>query len=108
MLLDPEKYQGKSFTCATAFYTPTQLVEGWTKVTGKHVTYEQVGLEEAIANLTEGMKEELKGSKSAMDEYGYFGLTGQNDLEWTLKQMEEEPTTWENFVRRHEPWFTDA
>lgn len=85
-----------------------QLVEGWTKVTGKQVTYEKVGLAEAGTNLTEEMLEELKGSVGSMDDFGYFGSTGQKDLEWTLEQLEEEPGTWENFVRRHVPWFQDA
>lgn len=55
--------------------------------------------------MTEEMKEELKGSIGGMDEYGYFGWTGQDDLKWTLEQMEEEPVTWEDFVRRNTPWF---
>jgi hypothetical protein len=39
ILLNPQKYNGKSFTCVIAFYSPLQLVDGWTKVTGKKVTY---------------------------------------------------------------------
>ncbi|KAI4240544.1 MAG: hypothetical protein L6R42_011490, partial [Xanthoria sp. 1 TBL-2021] len=36
-LLDPDKYNGKRFTAATAFYTPAEMVEVWKKVTGKEI-----------------------------------------------------------------------
>lgn len=71
------------------------------------MTYEQVGAKEVMKNLPEGMQEELKGL-GAMDTYGYFGLSGQKELDWTLEQVGEELGTWEDFVRRHEPWFEDA
>jgi hypothetical protein len=74
-------------------------------VTGKEVTYQQVGLREVGGNLTEEMKEELEESVDSMNEYTYFGPTGRKDLEWTLEQMDERPGTWEEFVRKHEPWF---
>jgi hypothetical protein len=107
LLLNPEKYKGKSFTCATGFYTPLQLAEGWSKVTVKSITYQQVNPGEAHGYLTEEMKKELKRNLGLMDVYGYFGPTGQEDLEWTLAQMEEEPRSWEDFVRGHQPWFGD-
>lgn len=71
ILIDTEKYQGKNSTCATAFYTPIQLVEGWSKVTGKQVTYKQVGGGQIGGNMNEEMDEELKGS------IGGMGILGQ-------------------------------
>jgi hypothetical protein len=53
------------------------------------------------------MKKGLKKKDRASEEFSYFGPTGRKDLEWTLKQMmgNEKPTTWEEFVRKNEPWF---
>ena len=42
-----------------------------------------------------------------MSEWEYFGPTGLKDLEWTLGEMEERPTTWEEFVVREGPWFEE-
>ena len=82
-------------------------MDGWTKVTGKKVVYEQVDAGAAQGNLTEEMKSELRGSVGLIDEYSYFGPRGKEGMEWTLKQMKggDEPTSWENFVLRSGPWF---
>lgn len=105
ILLDPVKYSGESFTCATAFYTPLQLVEGWTKVTGTEVRYEQTSSGEKHRALTEDMHKQVKKNRGFIDDWGYFGPTGKTDLEWTLAQMAEKPTSWEDFLRNNEPWF---
>lgn len=106
ILLDPEKYNGKEFTCATGFLTPLQLVEGWTKVTGKKVTYAIVDSYEVKAMaMTPEQRAELKKSAELMNEYGYFGPTGQADLEWTQAQLKDQLTTWEEFLEANEPWF---
>lgn len=108
ILLNPDKYNGKSFTCATAFYTAIQLVEGWTKMTGKQVTYEQIDLEKKQGTLTEEMHQQLKKSRGLINVWGYFGPKGKDHLQWTLAQLEEKPKTWEDFVRDNGPWFGDA
>ena len=109
ILFDPHKYNGQSFTCATAFYTPLQLVEGWTRVTGKKVTYEQISdVNQGKSNLTEEMRKVLKESRGLISKYSYFGPTGKKDLDWTLAQMTDAPTSWEEFVRANEPWFPTA
>ncbi|TVY28036.1 NmrA-like family domain-containing protein [Lachnellula hyalina] len=106
ILLDPAKYSGKSFTCATFFYTPLELVGVWTKITGKKVTYAQVGADQARGNLTAEMQRKLKKSVGLIDDYSYFGPTGREDLKWTLDQLTDAPNTWESFVNANEPWFS--
>lgn len=105
ILLDPVKYDSKAFTCATGFYTPLELVDGWTKVTGKKVLYEQSGPAEANRNLTAEMQHKLM---KMLDDSSYFGPTGMADLKWTLAQMKEAPTSWVEFLRANEPWFSDV
>ncbi|KAH7321523.1 hypothetical protein BKA65DRAFT_540728 [Rhexocercosporidium sp. MPI-PUGE-AT-0058] len=106
ILLDPLKYQGKSFTCATKLLTPLQLVEGWTRVTGKTVIYSMVDPENMVSEaMTPEMRAELKKSAGLINEYRYFGPTGQADMEWTQAQVKDVLTTWEEFVKANEPWF---
>ncbi|KAF8859641.1 NmrA-domain-containing protein [Acephala macrosclerotiorum] len=83
ILLNLKKYNGKSFTCATVFYNPIHLVEGWAKVTGKKVTYEQIDIEKQ-GTLTDDMHQQLKKSLGLINVWGYFGPSGKEDLEWTL------------------------
>jgi len=108
VLLHPTRYNGERLTCATAYYTPLQLVDGWTKVTGKKVVYEQMGIIDANTNLTAEMKRELNDNAGFIDEYSYFGPAGEEDLRWTLDQMNETPTKWEDFLRANAPWFGEA
>jgi hypothetical protein len=108
ILLNFPSVAGKSFTCATAYYTPLELCSTWSKVTGRAVTYRQVESAIANENLTDEMKDGLKGKDRVTEvEFSYFGPTGRKDLKWTLEQMigNEKPTTWEEFVRKNEPWF---
>lgn len=106
ILLNATKYNGKNFTCATAFYNPLQLIEGWSKVTGIKVTYEQIGSAEKQGALTDEMHQQLKKSLGLINIWGYFGKTGRKDLDWTLEQMSEMPTSWEEFVSGNKGhWF---
>ena len=108
VLFDSTKYNGKTFTAATAFYTPQQMVEAWIKVTGKKVVFTQRTGGASMGALTPEMVESLKESNGLIGDYSYYGPTGKKDLEWTLAQMNEEVTSWEEFVRANEPWFEDA
>lgn len=105
ILLNPTKYNGTRFTCATDFYTPNQLIDGWSKVTGTKVTYEQIDTGKKQGALTEEMQQQLKKSLGLINIWGYFGPTGKKDLEWTLAQITEKPTSWEEFVKNNRPWF---
>ncbi|KAI1744941.1 NmrA-like family-domain-containing protein [Xylaria scruposa] len=103
-LLDPEYYHGKRFTCATAFYTIDEIADTWTRVTGKKVKLVQPESTDEYTGLTEKQKKEAN-SAGLLAEYGYYGLTGNDDLAWTLKQVKGKLRTWEEFVRDNEPWF---
>ncbi|KAL8766640.1 MAG: hypothetical protein Q9209_006623 [Squamulea sp. 1 TL-2023] len=105
ILLSPDKYHGKRFTAATAYYLPADLVEVWKKVTGKEIKLSQASLEAWGQSLPPELLSVLKDSAGLVDEYQYFGPRGQEDLNWTLAQMDDPPTTWEKFVEANEPWF---
>lgn len=72
------------------------------------MTYEQVDMKIAGANLPKNMQEDLKGNLGDNDEWSYFGPTEKENLKWTLGQMFEKPGTWEEFLKRHAPWFGEA
>lgn len=108
VLFAPEKYNGKTFTAATAFYTPQQMVDAWTKVTGKKVVFVRRTGGAPMGALSLQMVTSLKESTGLISDYSYYGPTGKKDLEWTLAQMHEEPTSWEDFIKANEPWFEDV
>lgn len=107
VLLNPDKYNGKTLTAATAFYTPQQMVDAWAKITGKNVIFVQRTGGAPMGALSPEMVNSMKESTGLISDYSYYGPTGKKDLEWTLAQMQEEPTSWEDFVKANEPWFQD-
>lgn len=84
------------------------MFAGWKKVTGKTVGYysaaELAGRNPQMGMLPEQI-EAIKDAEGLLTEYAYYGSTGSKDLGWTLEQLLDAPTTWEEFVQRHEPWF---
>ncbi len=104
-LLDPNKYNGKRFTAATAFYTPAQMVESWKKVTGKEIQLGEASDGAWGQGFPPDLLEMLKEVRGLISEYECYGPTGQDDLEWTLAQMDDAATTWERFVQDNQPWF---
>ena len=84
------------------------MVDSWTRVTGKKVLFVQIPGRTASASLSPAVVEMLKESTGLINDYSYYGPTGMEDLKWTLDQVEETPTSWEDFVRTNEPWFEDA
>ncbi|KAI1424194.1 hypothetical protein F5Y12DRAFT_465645 [Xylaria sp. FL1777] len=103
-LLNPALYHGKRFVCATAFYSLLEMVDIWTKVTGKTVKLVQSTSASDYAGLSEEQKKEAK-TTALLDEYGYYGPTGDDDLAWTIKQVNGRLRTWDEFLRDNEPWF---
>ena len=52
------------------------MVDAWTKVSGKKVMFET----------------------TSDEDFNYCGSSGKEDLEWTLAQMHEKLTSWEEFL----------
>ena len=50
----------------------------------------------------------VKAFEGLVSDYAYYGPSGKEDLAWTLAQMDEEPTSWRDFVEANEPWFEDV
>ncbi|KAK8879868.1 NmrA-like family-domain-containing protein [Apiospora arundinis] len=99
VLANPNKYHGKCLTCATAFHTPIEMAETWSKVLGKTVKLQQTTEADSYAvPFTEEQRKVIKDASTLMTKYEYFGPTGNADLDWTLEQLTDKPKTWEEFV----------
>jgi hypothetical protein len=108
VLRDPTRYHGKRLTCATAFYTAQEMIDTWSRVSGKRVA---LITEEDIPRVIEDpMHQRMAYATPLLTEYAFYGPTGQTDLEWTLAQLDEGKdgplSSWEDFLIRHGPWFT--
>ncbi|KAF4964238.1 hypothetical protein FSARC_7792 [Fusarium sarcochroum] len=104
-LLDPDLYHGKRLTCATAFYTLTDMVDTWTRVTGSTVKLRVPENGDKHAGFSEQPKHEGVNATAHINQYGYFGPSGKDNLSWTISRLTEQLTSWEDFVREHQPWF---
>ena len=55
--------------------------------------------------MDDPMKQRLARPLVLITKWGYYGPTGEQDLEWTLAQMDEKPKTLKQFLEDNEPWF---
>ncbi|KIW42565.1 uncharacterized protein PV06_06104 [Exophiala oligosperma] len=101
-LSDPEKYAGKQFFACTGNYTIREICQTWTTATGTKIVYDEQVDAIAESDMGEAVKESLKNRDRSQ---GYYGPEGDEGIDWTLAQIQEKLTTWEEFVKRNEPWF---
>lgn len=78
------------------------MLDMWKTVTGKDVVFVQQASGVPIGPLSPDM---VKSFEGLVGDYAYYGPSGKEDLAWTLAQMDEEPTSWRDFVVANEPWF---
>lgn len=51
------------------------------------------------------MKQILARPPVLYTKWGYYKPTGEQDLEWTLAQMDEKPKSLKQFLEDNGPWF---
>ncbi|KAI0884144.1 uncharacterized protein GGS22DRAFT_19592 [Annulohypoxylon maeteangense] len=104
MLAEPEKYEGRTVSAATRFYSMEEIYAAIGKSTGKKVAYKQVSVEE--------FKKELVGVPTMMadffidafrcqEEFGYFGPNGEAEVKWAAENARGKLATFEDFLERH-------
>ncbi len=105
-LVDPNKYAGSRFWACTRFYSVEEICRVWTDVTGKKVVFDERVDWISGGGTATVMKDALEKSLGKTGKAnGYFGVEGEEGVKWTLEQVGEKLTTWEEFVKRSEPWF---
>jgi hypothetical protein len=83
---------------ASAYYTPQEIVNIFSRVTGKKASFVQVSAEQYKASLPPAIADEYLENQLFVEEPGYY--LGE-PLEPSLKLLDSKPTTWEEFVKKN-------
>ncbi|KPM43777.1 hypothetical protein AK830_g2806 [Neonectria ditissima] len=98
VLKHADQLLGKQVLEATAYYTPEEIVDTFSKVTGKKASFIKVTSEQYLASLPEAIAEEYLENQLFVEEPGYF--LGE-PLDDSLKLLDSKPTTWTEFVEKN-------
>ncbi|CAI4214176.1 unnamed protein product [Parascedosporium putredinis] len=102
-LRDPEGWNGKRIYGATAIYTCKEIADTMTRVTGRKVRY--ATLAELPPSTGSWPEENVLRPSPFMLQGSFFGKNGPAELKSLHAQMDEAPTTWEEYVKKSSPWF---
>jgi uncharacterized protein YbjT (DUF2867 family) len=100
-----EKYAGQSLPVIGEVISPNEMVETFTRVTGKKAIYSSAFTREGLLRhfpqfeANEGFVRESLGMVEYAVEYGYFGK--DRDLLWS-RRVNPATVTWEQFLRTTE------
>ncbi|PGH15380.1 hypothetical protein AJ80_05564 [Polytolypa hystricis UAMH7299] len=97
-LKNADKLQGKRILEASEYLTAEEIIDTFSKVTGKKAAFIQVTPEQYKASLPEAVAEEYLENQLFVEEPGYF--LGKS-LDDSLKLLESKPTTWAEFVKKN-------
>ncbi|KAI9838861.1 MAG: hypothetical protein M1819_004068 [Sarea resinae] len=108
---------GTSILGASGWYTPAQIVDTITAVSGQKCTYTQLSEAQLKAGLmaqgqagaggggmSEEKAEEIVENFRLVTEWGYFGPGGKEGVEDSIKLLDTKPTTFKQFVERNKTW----
>jgi uncharacterized protein YbjT (DUF2867 family) len=90
--------KNKQVLAAAAYYTPQEIVDTFSRVTGKKASFVQVSAEQYKASLPPAVADEYLENQLFVEEPGYY--LGE-PLEPSLKLLDSKPTTWEEFVKKN-------
>lgn len=99
---NPVEYSGKALPVVGDMISPGEIVETFTKVTGKKAEYASAYTKEDMLKhfpefgINDDLVREILGMASYAIEYGYYGKG--RDLEWS-RQVNPQSLTWEQFLR---------
>ncbi|CRL28374.1 NAD(P)-binding domain [Penicillium camemberti] len=93
-----DQLKNKQILAAAKYYTPDEIVDTFSKVTGKKAVFIQVSPEQYKASLPAAMADEYLDNQLFVEEPGYY--LGE-PLEPSLSLVDGKPTTWEEFVKKN-------
>jgi uncharacterized protein YbjT (DUF2867 family) len=102
ILADPDAFEGKFLAAAQGFYTPVEIAETMSKVSGKTVRHVQLEDEVYKGYLPEPMREQLYEMNVLIRDYGYYGEGMKGLVEETGKIVNGKLSGFEEFLRRIE------
>jgi len=94
-LKNPEAYNGKRILAATDYYPVTRIISEFEEVTGKKLHFQKVSEDQYKSFLPEFMAEEMLENHLLIESPGYYNGAS---LRESLDALEDEPTTWKEFV----------
>lgn len=100
ILAQPDRYEGKTFCAATAFYTWEEAAAAMSKASGKTAVYKQVPLEEFKKDLPffpDGYGEVF----AYQEEFGYYGPGTEELVAWAVANARGRLSTLEEYFERH-------
>jgi uncharacterized protein YbjT (DUF2867 family) len=99
----PDQYAGKSLPIIGEIISPREMVETFTRVTGKRAVYSSAYTRKGFLahfpeyGSNELLVDEILGMAEYAVEYGYFSK--ERDLGWS-RRINPDSLTWEQFLRR--------
>ncbi|KAF2128282.1 NAD(P)-binding protein [Dothidotthia symphoricarpi CBS 119687] len=102
ILADPDKYEGKFFAAAEGLYTMDETAAIVSKVTGKTVRHHQLPDEVFRGFMPGPLGDALFEMHVFMRDYGYYGKSMKEDVDWARKQSKGELRGLEKFLRAQE------
>jgi hypothetical protein len=100
ILTEPDKYAGKSISCATKLYTQTETAEIMSKASGKTVKHIQIPVQQFESFMPEGMRRMITEMTQFCEEFGYYGGDMEEQLRWGAEQARGKLTTFEEYLQR--------
>jgi len=98
ILADLDKYEGKVFCAATELTSMTETAEKMSKALGKPVVYKQLPVEVYKSFLRPNAADQLVEMFLYIQDYGYFGPTTKEAVEWAGKQAIGNLTSLERYL----------
>jgi hypothetical protein len=93
-----DQLKNKQVLAAAKYYAPQEIVDIFSKVSGKKAVFIQVSPEQYKASLPPAIAAEYLENQLFVEKPGYY--LGES-LEPTLKLVDSQPTTWEEFVKKN-------
>ena len=100
ILAEPDKYEGKRFSAASALYTWEEIAAIYSKATGKTVVYKKVSPEEFESRMP-FIAEMYMEAFNYGDEFGYHGPGAEELYAWAAENARGKLTTLEEFLEAH-------
>lgn len=99
---NPGRYAGQSLPVIGEMISPQEMVDTFTRVTGRKAVYSSAYTREGLLHYFPGfgsnelLVQEILGMVEYAVEYGYFGK--ERDWQWS-RQINPDSLTWEQFLR---------
>ncbi|KAH7330550.1 hypothetical protein BKA65DRAFT_566037 [Rhexocercosporidium sp. MPI-PUGE-AT-0058] len=108
ILAEPDKYEGKTFCAAQAFYSLNEICALLSKSSGKNIVYKQISVEQFKKGLPFGddpvsvdMVEISGEGFSYYEEFGYWGPNSEELVTWAAKNSTGTLTSFEEYLKKH-------